>query len=482
MFRIHLLSHQDLEGTMNKILLFAAVIAGLWSCDSRKPADHTGQADILGSGETSVIRHPEWSRNATIFEVNVRQHTPEGTFEALRRDLPRLRDLGVDILWLMPIHPIGEKNRKGTLGSYYSVKDYKAVNPEFGTPADFRAFMQDAHRMGMKVILDWVGNHTAWDHAWVEDHPDWYTRDSSGAIVPPVPDWSDVADLDYEKEEMRRAMIDALRYWVREYDVDGYRCDVAMMVPTDFWNSARAALDSIKPVFMLAEAEQKDHHLQAFDMSYSWEFLHIMNGIAKGEKKLDEIDAYLARQDTAFPRSAYRMYFTTNHDENTWNGTGGERYGKARQVYDVLALTIAGMPLIYSGQEGGEAYEDGKPHRLRFFDKDTVRWNKYPYSDFYSRLLKVHRTQPALWNGEHGGAFRRLPTSQGDRIYAFTRTKGESEVVVLLNFSDKSTKLDLTAEKPEGNFTSIFNNQNLSLYTSGSLPLAPYGYQVFIRK
>lgn len=463
------------------IFLFALALA-MVSCDSRKAPDHTSSADILGSGETVVLKHPEWSKNATIFEVNVRQHSPEGTFNALKKDLPRLKKLGVDILWLMPVHPIGEKNRKGTLGSYYSVKDYKGVNPEFGTPADFKSLVMDAHKLGMKVILDWVGNHTAWDNPWISTNPDWYTKDSTGNIVAPVPDWSDVADLNYDNKAMRAAMIDALKFWIKEYDIDGYRCDVAMMVPTDFWNAARTALDSLKPVFMLAEAEQKDHHLQAFDMSYSWEFLHIMNGIAKGEKKLDEIEAYMARQDTAFPRSAYRMYFTTNHDENTWNGTGEERYGKARKVYDVLALTIGGMPLIYSGQEGGEAYEDGRPHRLRFFDKDTVRWNNYVHTDFYTRLMHVHRDNPALWNGEYGGKFKRLPTSQEDKIFAFTRTNGTNEVIVLLNFSDQSLKVDFTGGKPQGNYQSIFDNQSLALYTTGSVPLQPYGYQVFVKK
>jgi cyclomaltodextrinase / maltogenic alpha-amylase / neopullulanase len=277
-------------------------------------------------------------------------------------------------------------------------------------------------------------------------------------------------------------MIDAMKFWVREYDIDGYRCDVAMMVPTDFWNAARASLDSIKPVFMLAEAEQKDHHLQAFDMSYSWEFLHIMNSIAKGEKSLIAIDEYVARQDTAFPRSAYRMYFTTNHDENTWNGTGGERYGKARQVFDVLSFTLGGMPLVYSGQEGGEAYEDGSPHRLRFFDKDTVRWNNYPYADFYGRLLKAHRDNPALWNGEHGGSFTRIPTSQGEKIYAFIRRKDQNEVIVLLNFSEQPLKIDFTGEMPQGEFESIFDSNRLSLYTKGELPLPPHGYQVLVKK
>lgn len=462
------------------ILLLAGILA-LSACQNGQ-TESTAQATITGSSETKVLRHPDWSKNANIYEVNVRQHTPEGTFVALEKDLSRLDSMGVDILWLMPIHPIGQQNRKGTLGSYYSVKDYKAVNPEFGTIEDFKRLVRTAHSKGMKVILDWVANHTAFDAAWTTTHKDWYIQDSLGNPVPPVPDWSDVADLNYDKIEMRNAMIDAMKFWIKECDIDGYRCDVAMMVPTDFWTDARIALDSIKPVFMLAEAEMKEHHLRAFDMSYTWEFLHIMNDIAAKKKSLAEIDKYLERQDTAFPKSAYRMYFTTNHDENTWNGTGYERYGKARQVYDVLALTIGGMPLIYSGQESGEQYPDGKAHRYRFFDKDTIRWNGYPLQDFYRRILKAHKENKALWNGEFGGKAKRIKTSNDEIIYAFSRKLDDNEVIVLLNFSDKPQKIDFIEDLPDGNFMSIFNNETLSIYTKGDVKLNGFGYQVFVKK
>lgn len=457
-------------------LLCSALL--LSACQTGSP-DSTSTATITGSAETKVLLHPEWSKNASIYEINVRQHTPEGTFGALEKDLDRLDSLGVDILWLMPIHPIGSQHRKGSLGSYYSVKDYKAVNPEFGSLDDFKRFVRAAHNRGMKVILDWVANHTAFDAVWVSQHKDWYTLDSLGNPIPPVPDWSDVAKLNYDNKEMRAAMTDAMKYWIKECDIDGYRCDVAMMVPTDFWNDVRSSLDSIKPVFMLAESEMKEHHLRAFDMSYSWEFLHLMNEIAAGKKDLSEIDKYLERQDTAFPKSAYRMYFTTNHDENTWNGTGNERYGKARKVYDVLALTIAGMPLIYSGQEAGEQYPNGQPHRYRFFDKDTIHWNGYPLEDFYRRILKAHRNNKALWNGENGGKARRIKTSNDDIIYAFSRKVDDNEVIVLLNFSDKPQKVDFIDDLPEGNFKSIFNNEMLSIYSKGDVKLHGYGYQVF---
>jgi glycosidase len=452
----------------------------LFSCGNNGNKDSTATATIIGSSETFVLRHPTWSKNATIYEVNVRQHTPSGTFKALELDLPRLQSLGIDILWIMPINPIGQLNRKGSLGSYYSVKDYRSVNPEYGNLGDFKSLVDHAHSLGMHVIIDWVANHTSWDHSWITEHPDWYVHDSNGAIVSPVADWSDVADLNYDNKELRAEMIESMKFWITECGIDGFRCDVAMMVPTDFWDTVRKELDQIKPVFMLAEAEQRDHHLKAFDMCYSWEFLHIMNEMAKKHTDFEAIDQYLAKQDTAFPKSAIHMYFTTNHDENTWNGTGSERYGSARKVYDVLAFTLSGMPLLYSGQENNELDLNGKPHRYLFFDKDTIQFNNYPLQTFYSQLLKAHHECPALWNGEEGGTFQRLHSSN-ENIYAFTRKKGNSQVVVLLNFSSKSQQITLTDEAPDGVFNSIFDNKGLALYTQGNEPLGPYGYQVFIK-
>lgn len=466
-----------------KTLFYTMLVAGvLYACGEGKH-DHTGNAEVKGHQETRVLQHPDWSKNATIYEVNIRQHTPEGTFAAFEKDIPRLKSMGVDILWLMPIHPIGEINRKGGLGSHYSVKDYKAVNPAYGSMDDFKRMVRTAHDNGMKVIIDWVANHSAFDNIWTKDHLEYYLLDTAGKIQPPLgTDWTDVAQLNYESKPLWYAMTDALKFWVKECDIDGYRCDVAEKVPTAYWNEARAALDIIKPVFMLAEAEKKEHHLKAFDMSYAWEFMHIANDIAKGKKSLSDIDNYMAKQDTAFPRSSYRMYFTTNHDENSWNGTGFERLGNARQVMDVLTFTIAGMPLLYSGQEGGEQYPDGKAHRLNFFEKDTVRWNDYKYQDFYTRLLHLHRDNPAMWNGEFGGDFKRIKTSNDDVLYCFTRTKDSNQVFVLLNFSDKPRGVDFISELPQGDFISIFNTQSLTLFDKGNQELPAYGYQVFVKK
>ena len=467
---------------MRNLFFAIAVSLSVYSCNNAPP-DHTDSAQIVGHSDTRVLQHPDWSKNATIYEVNIRQHTPEGTFAAFEKDIPRLKGMGVSILWLMPIHPIGEINRKGGLGSHYSVKDYVAVNPEYGSMDEFKHLVRTAHENGMRIIIDWVANHSAFDNEWTKTHPEYYLLDTAGMVQPPLgTDWTDVAQLNYDSKPLWRGMIDALRFWVKDCDIDGYRCDVAEKVPTAFWNEARASLDSIKPVFMLAEAEKKDLHLKAFDMSYAWEFMHISNEIAKGQKKLSDLDAYMAKQDTAFPRSAYRMYFTTNHDENSWNGTGNERLGNARQVMDVLALTIAGMPLIYTGQEGGEQYPDGKAHRLRFFEKDTVNWNSYKYQDFYSKLFHLHQDNHAMWNGEYGGEFKKIKTSSDDVLYCYSRMKDKNEVVVLLNFSDKPQSVDFIQDMPEGDYTSIFNTQLLTLYTKGNQELPAYGYQVFVKK
>jgi len=461
---------------------FAFILLSTFSACSQAQKD-APQAKILGHSETQILKHPEWSKNATIYEMNVRQHTPEGTFAAAQKDLPRLKALGVDILWLMPIHPIGEVNRKGGMGSHYSVKDYKGVNPDYGNAKTFKTFVDSAHANGIKVILDWVANHSAFDNVWTLQHPEYYLPDANGKIQPPLgTDWWDVAQLDYNQKGLWSAMADAMKFWVKEFDIDGFRCDVAEKVPTPFWDFARASLDSIKPVFMLAEAERKEHHLKAFDMSYTWEFMHICNDIAAGKKNLNDIDSYMARQDTAFPKNAYRMYFTTNHDENSWNGTGNERLKANRNVYDVLAFTIGGMPLIYSGQEGGEQRTDGSPHRLRFFEKDTVQWNNYPHSALYQKLLQLHHDNPALWNGEFGGKYARIHTGSDETLFCFKRSLGNSEVVVMLNFSDRPSSIDLIDPMEDVNHISIFNDKSMALYTKGKMELPPHGYQVFVKK
>lgn len=418
----------------------------------------------------SFVKHPDWSKNANIYEVNIRQYTEEGTFKAFEKHLPRLKEMGVDILWLMPIFPIGEKNRKGTMGSYYAVKDYMAVNPEFGTMEDFKDLVKKAHDMGFKVILDWVANHTAWDNQMIYEHPDWYTKDSTGKMVSPY-DWSDVADLNYDNQGLRDYMIEALKFWVEQADIDGYRCDVAGMVPTDFWDRAREQLDNIKPVFMLAEAEQVDHHEKAFDMSYAWELHHIMNQIAKGEKNANDIEVYLEKQNTLYPANAYRMNFITNHDENSWNGTINERMGEGAKAFAVLTYTLPGMPLIYSGQEVG------LDKRLEFFEKDEIDWDfDSSLVKFYMNLNHLKSENKALWNGEYGGELKRIKTSDDESVFAFIREKEGNQIFVITNLTDKPVSVTLFGKDYSGTYIDVFSGEEKIFGNNAELEIKPWGF------
>jgi len=424
-------------------------------------------------GPESNVTHLEWSKNAIIYEVNVRQFTPEGTFQAFKEHLPRLKELGVDILWLMPIHPIGEKNRKGGLGSYYSVQNYTAVNPEFGTLEDFKEVVEEAHALGMYVILDWVANHTAWDHAWIEEHPDWYTKDEKGEMIAPF-DWTDVAELDDSNEELWTAMIEEMKFWITQADIDGFRCDVAGEVPTAFWNRARKELDEVKAVFMLAEAEVPEHHFEAFDMSYAWELHHIMNSIAKGEKNAEDLDTYFIKQDTIFPADAYRMTFITNHDENSWNGTEYERMGDAVNTFAMLSYTLPGMPMIYSGQES--AFNK----RLAFFEKDTIDWGDYSLSGFYKDLTNLKKDNPALWSGISGGEMKRLKTSDDASIYAFSRQKDDNVVIVMANLSNVPVGFTIKVKANNFDLKEWLTGTDFEISKNNKMLLAPWEYKVLI--
>jgi glycosidase len=448
---------------MKKITLFLAVVALLvWSCN--QPAGDSGKPLA-------------WTDNATMYEVNIRQYTPEGTFKAFEQHLPRLQKLGVKILWFMPIHPIGVKNRKGALGSYYSISDYKAVNPEYGTFGDFKSLVDKAHKMGFKVLIDCVANHSSWDNVWMENHKDWYTQDSLGNVISPVPDWSDVADLNYNNPNMRAAMLDALKFWVTEAGIDGYRCDYAGGVPTGFWEQARVSLDSIKPVFMLAENEdQLDLLNKAFDCNYSWTFHHTMNEIYSGKKQVADISNYFQKIDTTYPGGKYPLEFTSNHDENSWNGTEYERLGDAVKTFATLAFTVPGMPLIYSGQEAG------LKKRLSFFGKDTINWGTDPsMGDFYAKLVLLKKNNPALWNGLAGGKIEFLQTSQPEKLLAFKRTKGSNTVLVLMNLSKDKLSGNVTFPQ-KGRYTEFFSGKKEDLTGDQTFDMNPWEYHVFIKK
>jgi glycosidase len=423
----------------------------------------------------SFVAHPEWSRNATIYEVNIRQYTPEGTFEAFLEHIPRLKKMGVDILWLMPVNPVGTKNRKGSLGSYYSISDYKGINPEFGTMDDFKKVVEKAHQEGMKIILDWVANHTSWDHPWITEHPDWYKKDSMGVIVSPY-DWTDVAPLDYKNKEVWTGMIDAMKFWIQETSIDGFRCDVAWSVPVEFWDYARVELDKVKPIFMLAEAEGPQYQTKAFDMTYSWELHHLLNSIAKGKKNVKALDSLLIKQDTLYPADAYRMLFTSNHDENSWKGTEFERMGEGSICMAVLTATLPGMPLVYSGQES--AFNK----RLRFFEKDTIDWKDYRLEPFYQKLFALKHAYQPLWNGSWGGKLERVPTSSDSTVFAFIREKEGDRVFVLANLKGNVQEFKLKGTSFTGHYREWFSEEDAVFESGANIRLKPWEYKVYVLK
>lgn len=381
---------------------------------------------------TNVV-HPEWTADAVLYEVNVRQYTEEGTFAAFDEHLPRLKELGVDILWFMPVYPIGEVERKGELGSYYSISDYKAVNPEFGTAEDFKTTVDKAHELGFKVILDWVANHTSRDHSWIEEHPDWYVMDdSTGTPVAPF-DWTDVAELDYENHEMRAAMLDAMTYWVSEIGVDGFRCDVAHEVPVDFWNYAVKALRQIRPdLFMLAEAEKPELMTDAFDAYYGWSNHAYMNRLAQGKATAAEYAAYRTNHAGEFPLESIEMNFISNHDENSWNGTEFERMGDAALQFAALTFAEPGMPLIYSGQEVGN------DKSLEFFTHDPITWDdRGGFTQFYRDLIAMRDAHPAMYAPREGAPMVILANDRPDQVFAFERrlADGSDWFAAIFNFS-----------------------------------------------
>lgn len=416
---------------------------------------------------------PDWAKNSTIYEVNIRQFSKEGTFKSFQQHLPRLKELGVDILWLMPINPIGKLNRKGTLGSYYSVKDYVDVNPEFGTKEDFKTLVDEIHNHGMHVIIDWVANHTAWDNKWVKTNPEFYTKDSSGNFVPPVPDWSDVIDLNYDNKELWKEMISALKYWVSEFDIDGYRCDVAGMVPIEFWNEVRTELDKIKPVFMLAEWDTPEMHKFAFDMTYDWDLHKIFNGVYAKERNSSDIIKHILNDQKKYPDYAYRMQFTSNHDENSWNGTEYERLGKAAEVFAVLTYVIPGMPLIYNGQE------IGFNKRLEFFEKDSIIWKENKFEKLYKNLNELKEKNKALWAGIESGSVDFI--NNNNDILIIRRSKENKEVIGFFNLTEKEIEANIRLEKASGVYISFNNDQQIELNGNFQLKLKPWSYIIFYK-
>jgi glycosidase len=494
-----------------KAFLFLLVIIFITACESgdkKQSSTQENNTNMTKKTETyEKPRVPDWHKNANVYEVNLRQYTAEGTYKAFTKHLPRLKEMGVDVLWFMPVNPISVKNRKGPMGSYYAVADYKDSNPEFGSLDDFRDMMKAIHDHGMYGIIDWVPNHTGWDNPWIEEHPEWFTQDKDGNVIDPIdPEtgeswgWTDVADLNFDNMDMRAAMIDAMAFWVKECNVDGFRCDVAHNVPVDFWAAASDSLYAIRPLYMLAEAEVPAIvNNGAFVVDYAWEFHHLLNDIAKsqganrGGKKLvkgniiegskeiekiktaNDIDEMIAKKRKEYSKG-YQMNFTSNHDENAWSGTEMARFGDGHLTFAVLTATLEGTSLVYSGQESA------MDKQLEFFQKDTIEWGTFEYADFYKTLNELKHRNRALWNGEAGGLIQRISTGKDEAVYAFMREKEGDKVVVILNLSSDKQAIKLEGDTYIGDYSNLFANETTKLTEDMMMNLKPWDYLVFSNK
>ncbi|GAB4033724.1 alpha-amylase family glycosyl hydrolase [Spirosoma gilvum] len=422
---------------------------------------------------------PDWAKNATIYEVNTRQFSAQGNFKAIEAQLPRLKEMGVDILWLMPIFPISQEGKQGTLGSPYVISDFKAINPDYGTMADLKSLVNRAHAFGLRVILDWVASHTGRDHVWVSQHPDWYLT-AKGKMTAPIDpvtgkpsSLTDIIGLNYDNPEMRKAMMDAMQYWVKEADIDGYRCNVAGLVPDTFWTELRPKLDKIKTVFMLSEWEDDPAQFKSgFNMNYSWSLHNIMRSIAKGESQAIKIDSVREANQKKFPPWYYQMIFTQNHDENAKNGTLTESFGPGADAFIVLGSTLEGMPLIYNGMESN------LNKRLAFTEKDTIAWGNYEKSDFFKTLLTLKHRNRALWNGMAGGKVVKIETDHDDKVYAFHRQRDSDRIVVVINLSNKPQTARLMGDDFTGMYTEVFSHQPVELKPEILVTLKPWEYRV----
>ena len=469
--------------TSTHLALLLLMLSGVGCQPDTRQEGQTKSGRITANTDSTkrpgpTLPSPEWAKNATIYEVNVRQFSAKGDLAGVETQLPRLKELGVDIVWLMPIYPIGVEKRKGTLGSPYSVADFKAVNPDYGTFSDLKKLVQRAHDLGMRVILDFVPNHTAWDHPWVKQHSNWYTL-IDGKMTSPLDEkgkptgWDDVADLNYANPDMRTAMLDAMTYWVRDANIDGYRMDVAGFVPNDFWREVRPTLDKIKPVFMLAEWEaDPDQFKTCFNMNYGWAIHTVLKNIAGGKANALTIDSLLARRQKDYPRWAYQMQFTQNHDENTWNGSLSESFGPGARAFVVLTSTVNGMPLVYNGMESG------LDRRLQFFEKDPINWGSYGDATFYMSLLTLKHRNRALWNGEAGGDLVKIPTGHDQQVYAFYRQRDSDRVVVITNLSNQLQTIKLGGDGYVGLYTDVFEHKPIELKSGMTMTLKPWEYHV----
>jgi glycosidase len=437
-----------------------------------------GVVTVYTSNPDAVVPKPvlpTWARSATIYEVNVRQFSAAAygqKLKAVKAQLPRLKALGVKILWLMPVYSISVEGRKGTLGSPYAVKDYTEVNPEFGTLADLQALVTEAHRQGFHVILDWVANHTGLDAVWTSN-PSWYQTVVNG-VIQPNSDWTDVADLNFDNADMRAAMISAMKYWVNTVDIDGYRCDFSGGVPVDFWEEATAQLQTIKPLFMLSENDSDYAQLRsAFVANYGWSLLGDMNAFARSGGDAFEFVGAIKHIANDYPSGTFPMTFITNHDENSWNGTEYERLGAYVKRFSALYFTLPGMPLIYNGQE------IGLKRRLQFFENDPIIWGSSSMTDFYRKLVSLKTKNVALWNGTSGGAVKQYLGSN-DNLLTYTRVKGSSKVVVVINLTAKAqTAVVKLGSVSAGTFYKYSNGAKTKLTASQKFVVPAGGFEIY---
>ncbi|HEY0434434.1 MAG TPA: alpha-amylase family glycosyl hydrolase [Chitinophagaceae bacterium] len=419
------------------------------------------------------FRPPDWVRQTNIYEVNIRQYTHEGTFKAFIPHLPRLKDMGVETLWLMPVTPISKKNRKGVLGSYYAASDYTSVNPEFGTLDDLRILVREAHIQGFRMIIDWVANHTGWDHKWTIEHPDYYKINTDTGDFIRASGMDDIIELNFGNPDLVAAMINAMRFWITECDIDGFRCDLAFWVELKFWQQARRELDTSKPLFWLGELDPLEHpeYMGAFDAAYTWRWMHRTEEYYKQRLPFPVLTAILTEYE-AVGNGSMRAWFTSNHDENSWNGTEYEKYGDMAKALAVFSCTWNGLPLIYSGQE----LPNHK--RLKFFEKDEIPWTgECELELFYTKLLSLHKRHPALAAGDPAAALVKLEMADDQRVLAYVRETGDASLTVVLNFS--GDPVDYRSAHLHAQFRDVFSGEALAL--SGTLSLQAWSYTVLER-
>lgn len=472
---------------MKNILTLTLATALLWSCKTDKKEDAVVVKEEVQKETFTTVSNDDLE-SAIIYEANIRQYSPEGSFDEFTKDIPNLKKLGVKIIWLMPVFPISETKRKATggkfasefpkeeqakyLGSYYAVTDFTKINPEFGTIEDFRELISTAHDNGIYVILDWVPNHTGWDHEWLKTNPDYYTQDDNGEVIHPEgTDWTDVADLNYDNKNMRKEMIEDMSYWITKEGVDGFRCDVAGSVPLDFWEEAIPQLRQKKDIFMLAEAwEPELLHGKLFDMAYAWDGHHLMNSLAKREKSLEDYDDYMQKINSDYESDDILMNFVTNHDENSWNGTIKERMGDAAELMTVFSYIQKGMPLIYTGQEYDLA------HRLKFFEKDSIPKTKGDTWRLLEKLATLKTTNIAMHGGKNAASLSRIDTGNASVLELIRKKDGE-KIKFIGNFSDQPQTL---ISKLGGSFTDYMNNSKYEIKPGDEIKLQPWSYKILI--